>query len=350
MCGHMRTFVPLSSLCAAFAATSLVLAGCNKERAPAAGASQQGDDAVVATYAGKSLTLKELDQKIGNRIFEVRRDGLEQVVLQDLVEMEAKKKGMTQEQFLKSEIDEKTPPPSEEDMQKFWEQVKPQLPPDATFDQFKDRIAMQLSRPKQQERARQFFNELKQKANVEIKLAAPMPPKKEVEATGPAKGPEKAPVTIVEFSDFQCPFCSRAASTVEQVLENYPGKVRVVFRHFPLEFHKQAPKAAEAAICAQDQGKFWEYHDTLFKNQEKLMPDDLKQHAQSIGLDSAKFEECLNSGKHAELVKKDMAAGQKAGVTGTPAFFINGMMISGAQPIDEFKRLIDAELTATAKR
>ncbi|HYX91450.1 MAG TPA: thioredoxin domain-containing protein, partial [Myxococcaceae bacterium] len=150
--------------------------------------------------------------------------------------------------------------------------------------------------------------------------------------------------------DFQCPFCSRAAGTVGQVLENYPGKVRVVFRHFPLEFHKQAPKAAEAAMCAQEQGKFWEYHDLLFKNQDKLMPEDLKQHAQALGMDMAKFDQCFSSGKYAEVVKKDMEAGQKAGVTGTPAFFINGMMISGAQPIDEFKRLIDAELSAVAKR
>jgi protein-disulfide isomerase len=100
-------------------------------------------------------------------------------------------------------------------------------------------------------------------------------------------------------------------------------------------------------MCANDQGKFWEYHDVLFKSQDKLMPDDLKQHAQSIGLDAAKFDQCLSSGKYAEVVKKDMAAGSKAGVTGTPAFFINGMMLSGAQPLDEFKRLIDAELSAS---
>jgi protein-disulfide isomerase len=341
MNGFRRVVAP----CAPLALISLLLAGCNKERSPAA-APQPGGDTVVATYSGKTLTLGELDQKIATRLFELRRESLEQVVLEDLVGMEAKKRGMTSEQFLKEEIEAKTPPPSEEEVQRFWENVKPQLPPDATLEQFKDRISQQLSRPKQQERARQVFAELKQKANVEIKLAAPMPPKKEVEPTGPSKGPENAAVTIVEFSDFQCPYCSRAAGTVQQVMENYPGKVRLVFRHFPLESHQQAPKAAEAAMCANDQGKFWEYHDALFKNQEKLGPDDLKQHAQSLGLDAAKFDQCLSSGKHGELVKKDMAAGQKVGVSGTPAFFINGMMISGAQPLDEFKRLIDAELSA----
>ncbi|HZA51556.1 MAG TPA: thioredoxin domain-containing protein [Myxococcaceae bacterium] len=342
----MNRFAPVLRSSALLLCFSLLIAGCNKERSPAAAGAQPGADTVVATYGGKTLTLGELDQKIADRLFELRRQSLEQVVVEDLVAMEAQKRGMTTEQFFKAEIEAKTPPPSEEDIQKAWEQVKPQLPPDATLDQFRERIIQYVSGPKHQERARQVFAELKQKANLEIKLAPPLPAKKEVEATGPAKGPENAKVTIVEFSDFQCPYCSRAADTVQQVMENYPGKVRLVFRHFPLDFHKQAPKAAEASLCANDQGKFWEYHDALFKNQDKLMPDDLKQHAQSIGLDAAKFDQCLSSGKYAEAVKKDMAAGQKAGVSGTPAFFINGMMISGAQPLEEFKRLIDAELSA----
>ena len=117
-----------------------------------------------------------------------------------------------------------------------------------------------------------------------------------------------------------------------------------MFRHFPLEFHKKAPKAAEAALCANEQGKFWEFHDQLFKNQQKLEVDELKEHAKALGLDAAKFDECLDSGKIAAQVKEDTAAGKKVGVTGTPAFFINGVMLSGAQPIEEFKGVIDAEL------
>ena len=125
-----------------------------------------------------------------------------------------------------------------------------------------------------------------------------------MEAIGPSKGPENAPVTIVEFSDFQCPFCSKAKVTVDEVMKGYGDKVRLVFRHFPLSFHQDAPKAAEAAACANDQKKFWEYHDKLFANQGALEVDDLKKHAADLGLDTARFNECLDSGKKEELSRR----------------------------------------------
>jgi protein-disulfide isomerase len=176
-------------------------------------------------------------------------------------------------------------------------------------------------------------------------LVAPPRLRKSVEAIGPSRGSAQAAVTIVEFADFQCPYCSRAAATIEKVLAAYDGKVRLVFRHFPLSFHDKAPKAAEAGACADEQGKFWEMHDALFGSQE-LEPDALKAQARRLGLDAAKFEECLDSGRMAALVKRDLVAGQKAGVTGTPAFFINGRVLSGAQPEDAFHRVIDQELEA----
>ena len=302
-------------------------------------------DQVVATYAGKKLTMKELDERISNELFEVRRQQLEQIVMQDIVRMEAEKQGLTEEEYLRKEIESKAPPPSEEEIQAFWQRIQGQLPPGSDIEQFRARIVQQLSGPAQQERARQLFTELREKANVQIELQEPLPPKVEgVEATGPSKGPENAKVTIVEFSDFQCPFCGKAAATVDEVMKQYEGKVRLVFRHFPLDFHTEAPKAHEAAMCANEQGKFWEYHDVLFKNQQQLQPDQLKQHAQTLGLDGAKFNECLDSGKYAEAVKKDLEAGKKHGVSGTPAFFVNGRMLSGARPVEDFKRLIGAEL------
>lgn len=165
----------------------------------------------------------------------------------------------------------------------------------------------------------------------------------------PAIGAKNAQVTIIEFSDFECPFCGRALPTVKQVLKDYEGKVRVVYRDFPLSFHPNAQKAAEAAECADDQGKFWEYHDKLFANQQALTVDNLKQYAKDLGLDAAKFNSCLDSGKYASEVQKDMAAGSAAGVSGTPTFFIgndeNGyQMIVGAQPYAVIKAAIDAEL------
>jgi protein-disulfide isomerase len=127
-------------------------------------------------------------------------------------------------------------------------------------------------------------------------------------------------------------------------MANYAGKVRLVFRNFPLPFHSKAPKAAEAGLCANEQGKFWEMHDQMFGNQQALSPDDLKASAKKLGLDSAKFDSCLDSSKYAAQVKKDAEAGKEAGVSGTPAFFINGRMISGAQPFEKFKEIIDQEL------
>jgi protein-disulfide isomerase len=166
----------------------------------------------------------------------------------------------------------------------------------------------------------------------------------------PAKGSNNAPVTIIEFSDFQCPFCARAVigaqAAMPQVEEKYikTGKVKLVFRDYPLPFHENAQKAAEASECAYEQNKFWEYHDKLFTNQEKLAVTDLKKYAADLGLNAAKFNSCLDSGKMADEVKKDFADGQKAGVDGTPTFFVNGTKIVGAQPFSAFEQIIEAEL------
>ena len=184
-----------------------------------------------------------------------------------------------------------------------------------------------------------------------MQFALPEPPRapvvrKEVDAVGPSRGPKDAPVTIVEFSDFECPYCGAAHDTVEQVMSSYAGKVRLVYRQFPLSFHPHAAKAAEASLCAADQGKFWEYHEALFKNQKKLDLPDLKAHASEVGLDANKFGQCLESGDKKKAVDADQQAGLAAGVGGTPAFFINGIFLNGAQPLDEFKKVIDGELAS----
>jgi protein-disulfide isomerase len=312
--------------------------------APACNKSNKGGDspnAVVATMKGEKITMADLDETAGAQVYQARRQALDQLIMERLIKQAAQKKSMTEEQFLKSEIDDKVPTPDDAQINEMYERSKAQLPPGATIEEYKGRIADFLTRPQKQEKAKALFEQLKQEAEVKISLTEP---RKKVEAKGPARGPEKAAITIVEFSDFECPFCSRAKETVDKVMESYAGKTRLVFRHYPLEFHKRAPKAAEAAMCANDQGKFWEYHDKLFANQQKLELADLKEHAQSVGLDAAKFADCLDNGKMAAVVQADMAAGKKLGINGTPAFFINGVMLSGAQPIEEFKRVIDQEL------
>ncbi|MBZ4422403.1 thioredoxin domain-containing protein [Myxococcus sp. RHSTA-1-4] len=362
---------PTRVILAALLAASLT-AGCNKEKAPAttqgpaataqqANAGEPAPDTVVATFGdGQKITYKQLNEKIQDRLSELdkqkhqlRKRGLEGMVTEALVDAEAKKRGMTQDQYLKAEIDDKVPAPPEERIKEVFEGAKGQLPPGATYEQMKPQIVDFLTQQPKQERAQALFAELRKNANVQITLPEPPRPpaeRKQVAATGAAKGGgENAPITIVEFSDFQCPFCSRANASVDQVLKEYGDKVRLVFRHFPLDFHKQAPKASEAALCAGDQGKFWEMHDTLFANQQKLEVPDLKQHAADLKLDTAKFDKCLDSGEKAATVQKDLEDGKKVGVSGTPAFFINGILLSGAQPFEEFKSIIDEELK-TAKK
>ena len=352
-------------LVAALLAASFA-AGCNKQATPATNpttgsASASGGqcdlapETVVGTYkvegAEQKVTYGDLTGRIGapladleKRKADLLKRGLDGYIIEKLVQAEAKKRGMANEDaLLKAEVEDKAAQPSDAEIQKIFDQAKAggQLPPEVTMEQVKPEIIKMLGEQGKREKAQALFNDLKSKADVKILL----PEKRiQVEATGPSKGPESAPVTIVEFSDFQCPFCSRANNTVNEVVKQYGDKVRLVFRHFPLSFHAEAPKAAEASACADDQKKFWEYHDKLFANQQALKPDDLKKHAADLGLDAARFNECLDSGKHAATVKKDFEEGKKAGVTGTPAFFVNGIALSGAVPAEEFKSIIDAEL------
>ncbi len=179
----------------------------------------------------------------------------------------------------------------------------------------------------------------------------------------PFLGPEDAIVTVVEFSDFECPYCGAAAGTYDQLISQFKardpsweaavpklkemaeqGKIKFVYRDFPLSFHQNAQKAAEAAECADEQDKFWEMHDKIFENMDDLSVPALKQYAKDLGLNSAEFDTCLDSGQMAEEVQKDLADGKIAGITGTPGFFINGQLISGAQPFSAFEQIIEAEL------
>lgn len=175
---------------------------------------------------------------------------------------------------------------------------------------------------------------------------SPTPTKVDIAAkdTDYIRGDKNAPVTMIEYSDFQCPFCKRVQPTIDKLLTDYKGKVKLIYRHFPLSFHQYAQKSAEASECAGEQGKFWEMHDKIFENQDRLDVDSLKSYAKELGLNTSNFNKCLDDGKYAQKVKDDMTEGTKYGVKGTPATFINGQMISGAQPYDSFKSVIDSLL------
>ncbi len=344
------------SLFAALAAGFFALACACTSASKGASSNAAGEsaDMVVATYgpAGATkITLKQVDEAITDELadldkkkFQARKQTIDRLILEALVKAEAAKKGVKEEEWIKGEIESKIPDPSEEEINEFFAKNQAQMPPGSTLETIRPQLIGYLKQQRGKDVATKVFDALKKEANVTITFKEPAKPKKVVEAKGPAKGPEGAKVTIVEFSDFQCPFCSRAIGTVDQVMEQYAGKVRLVFRQFPLDFHDKAPKAAQAALCANEQGKFWEMHDAMFKDQQKLEPEMLKTTATTLGLDAAKFSECLESGRMKKAVDEDIEAGKKVGVNGTPAFFINGTMLSGAQPIEAFKEAIDAEL------
>ena len=151
-------------------------------------------------------------------------------------------------------------------------------------------------------------------------------------------------MTIVEFSDFQCPFCARAQPVIDRIMKEYPGKIRLVFRDYPLAFHGNAERAAEAGHCADEQQKFWPLHDWIFQHQDELGEQQLSAAAATLQLDGKRFDACMMSHKYQEAVADNQAAGEKAGVSGTPAFFVNGVLLSGAQPFEKFQELIERHL------
>jgi protein-disulfide isomerase len=305
----------------------------------------------VATVGGTPITREQLESEvkpqlieIDNQRYEVLKGGLDEIVATKLFELEAKKRGVTVEELVKVEVADKVPAPTDAAVQQLYDQNKAQLG-QATLEQVKPRIVEFLNQLGAAERQGAFVEELKKSYPTTIALKAP---KIEVADGGrPAKGKAGASIDIIMFSDYQCPYCARAEESVTQVLSKYGDKVRLVFRDYPLPFHDRARPAAEAAACANEQGKFWEYHDKLFAGQRDLSDAKLKAMAGELGLDQAKFDACLASGKFEAQIDEDMKAGEAVGVSGTPAFFINGRMLSGAQPFEAFQVIIDEELAAS---
>jgi len=308
-------------------------------------------DDTLATVGAKTFTRAEIEARIKPKLIEIEseryeamRDGLDEAVAEELFSLEAKERKISPEQLEKDEIDAKVPAPTDAEIQKVYDENKDELQ-GQTLDQVKPQVVEYIKGEKAQVRRTAFIDELKKKYKATIKLR---PPTVEVATAGRPErgGGAKAPVTIIMFSDYQCPFCKRAEDSVAKVMETYGDKVRLVFRDYPLPFHPQARPAAEAANCANAQGKFWEYHKKLFENQSALSEDNLKTYAKDLGLDEVKFNECFSKKTFAAAIDKDIADGASAGVNGTPAFFINGRFLNGAVPLDEFKKIIDEELVS----
>jgi protein-disulfide isomerase len=314
---------------------------------------------VVATVGSTSITLAQVDDKalqqpasnfgsakLVQALYEARRAAVEEVVATTLFEQEAKAQGIDRAALIEKEITSKIAPVGEPEIA-AWYQANQARVQGASLDQVRQPIRSFLTQERMQVARERYLGTLKGKTKVAVMLE---PPRQAVAAAGgAAKGSASAPVEIIEFSDFQCPYCQRVNPTVDQVLTTYGDRIHFVYRHFPLSTHPNARPAAEASQCAAEQGKFWPYHDKLFANASRLNEPDLKQHAADLGLDAAKFNACVDTHKYKAQVDTDMQAGEEAGVNGTPAFFINGRLLGGAQPYEAFKRIIDEELAAKSR-
>jgi protein-disulfide isomerase len=295
--------------------------------------------AVEERAKGDLARLRQMD-------YEARRQALDALIAEELLKKEAARRKLGVDALLEAEVAAKSAPVTPEQVDAQYNAVRARLGPRPEAEG-RRLVEQNLVQQRRAERRAAFVKELRTKAGVTTSLA---PPRFAVEVGGaPAKGPATAPVTIVEFADFECPFCGRVVPTLKQIAEKYGDKVRIAFRDYPLPNHTKAPKASEAAACAADQGQFWEMYEKLFAAGGRLDEIDLKRYAIDLGLDSAAFYECLDSGRKAAGIAASAEAGQDLGITGTPAFFINGRLLTGAVPLERFVEVIDEELARTSR-
>jgi protein-disulfide isomerase len=303
----------------------------------------------VAEVGGVEIQLDELDAFLKEelflrktrggqsaRVYEVRAEALQRLIARRALEQEAKRSGTTVEALVRART-EAQEPVSEAEIASLYEQR-----PDPLAEVPFEAAAPDIRRHLEERRRRRAVDEIVAAASVSVYLR---PPRVDVAADGPALGPEDAPVTIVAFSDFQCPYCRRAGPIVQRIAARYPTQVRVVYRHLPLDkLHPRARASAEASLCAEDQGRFWEYHDLLFANPRALEDDDLIRYAAEVGAETEAFAACVHSRTHARTVSDDAAAAAAIGVTGTPAFVVNGIVLFGLQSEQDLDAVIQSEL------
>jgi protein-disulfide isomerase len=272
-------------------------------------------------------------------------DALEGLVRDRLLVAEAKKRKVSVDELIAIEVDSAAPVPADDAVVQFYNANKAQL--DGSLADNVPAIREYLRSEKRQTVYESFITGLIKEYGVKSYLE---PTRTTIATAGrPSKGPSSAPVTIVEFSDFECPYCRALFPTLQRIESDYKDKLRVVYLQFPLaSMHTHARKAAEASLCAYEQDKFWQFHDAMFNDQQNLAVDDLKHKAEKLSMDMKAFNACLDSGKHLAEIQSDMEEGVRVGISGTPAMFINGRLLIGAQPYGDIQKVIDDELRRAA--
>jgi protein-disulfide isomerase len=339
---------PTLAICLPVLALTLACPQLQKTAEPDAG--EAGGSAPAAEVSGETIAVAEVDAWLKEQLFdqatngrdpaklyEMRSGALDDMINERLLEREAAPLGLTPEELVRHET-EKRVSVSDQELIAFYEENKEHMG-DVAFEEVMPRIRQHLQQQRQLVAGKEYVHALREAASVEIHLDAP---RVEVEAKGPSLGPDDAPVTIIEFSDYRCGFCRRAELVLRQLLERYPSGVRLVSRNFPLNQVSQG--ASEAAACANEQGRFWEFRERLFAAGGKLDAESLQQYASDAELDLEAFQTCVEERRFRTDVETDLADGRRAGVSGTPAFFVNGIHVRGARPLEDFVAIIEKEL------
>ncbi len=306
-------------------------------------------DDVIANIDGRTVTRSELEHKQAARLlqpsydyYHAQREALDQLINEELLQNEAARRKLTVDQLLDQEVNSKVKDPTEDQMAVYYEGLQT----DKTFDEVRALILAQVRQSRAGKLRKAYLATLREQAKIQILL--PSPRIDVAIGDSPIRGKKDAPVMIVEFADFECPFCQQMQPQIDKLLKEYDGKVAFVMKDMPLSIHPRAEKAAEAARCANDQGAFWPYHDILFHDRNNLEIPQLKEAARGLGLDAARFNQCLDSGQQAAAIQKDFVQSQQLGLTGTPSFFINGHYFSGVVSYETLRDLVDQQFLAAS--
>jgi len=313
-------------------------------------AAAQSPSDVVTVINGEKITLADIQAKNGGRLLQPRQDlyqaeqkAIDEFIANRLFETEAKRQNITVDELLKREIFSKVQAPTEDQVRVVYEVSNAGNQP---FETVKEKLTEYIKNARAAKLTAAYLETLRSKSDVVILLA---PPRTEVAAgDGPHSGHADAPVQIVEYADYECPYCIKAYPTMKKIMDEYGDRINLVYKNFPLPMHANAEKAAEASLCASAQNQFWQYHDRLFTSTQ-LDVASLKKIASDLKLDTVKFDTCLDSGAQTAAVQKDATEAQKVGVSATPSFFLNGRFFSGAMDYNSLKDLIQKELAAADK-
>ena len=310
----------------------------------------QDGSTVVAEVGGQKVTLEDLQQKEAGKLLQAHykyylaeRDALDDLIDNALLEKQASREGVSVDELMKRHVAATVKDPTEEQLRFYYEVMNTDQP----FEAVREKILESLQQLRLSNARAAYLKSLRSEFGVVIEFNQPSAQVNVQNAF--RRGPQNAPVQLVEFADYQCPYCQKAHAVLNALQEQFGDKLSVVFKDYPLPMHPHAEKAAEAARCAGAQGKFWEFHDALFES-KKLQVPELKEEARTLQLDAVRFDECLDSGAQADAVKKDAAEAKNLGLTGTPSFFANGHFLSGALSYPKLRQTIDEELSALSHK